>query len=108
VTEFFGPCDQRPVTAHFVVLDGLCVRDDGGVQHGLVFDLAGRLVGLLDDAVDGRALRPAGLLAELLEHLLEPLGLLVGLLEMTFQSGDEIAVGRLFDHFGQRFDDLLF
>jgi hypothetical protein len=59
------------------------------------FDLVGRLVGLLDDAVDGRALRPAGLLAELLEHLLEPLDLLVGPLEMTFQSRDEIAVGRL-------------
>jgi hypothetical protein len=25
VTEFFGPCDQRPVAAQFVVLDGLCV-----------------------------------------------------------------------------------
>jgi hypothetical protein len=56
----------------------------------------------LHDAVDGRELRPAGLLAEILEHLLEPLDLLVGLLEMTFQSGDEIAVGRLFDHLGQR------
>ena len=32
------------------MLDSLCVRDDGRVQHGLVFDLAGCFVGLLDDA----------------------------------------------------------
>ena len=52
-------------------------------------------------------MRPAGLLAELLEHLLKPLDLLVGLFEMAFQPGDEVAVGRLFDHLGKRFDDLL-
>jgi hypothetical protein len=55
----FGPCDQRPVTAHFVVLDGLRIRDDGGIQHRLVLNLAGGLVGLLDDAVDGRTLSSA-------------------------------------------------
>ena len=32
------------------MLDSLCVRDDGRVQHGLVFYLAGCFVGLLDDA----------------------------------------------------------
>jgi hypothetical protein len=78
------------------VLDGLRVRDDGGVQHGLVFDLAGRFIGLLDDAIDGRALRPAGLLAELLKHLLKPLDLLVGLFDMAFQSGDEVAFSIIF------------
>jgi hypothetical protein len=41
--------------------------------------------------IDGMALRPAGLLAELLKHPLKPLDLLVGLFEMTFQSGDVVA-----------------
>ena len=83
MTEFFSPRDQRPLTAHFVVLDGLRVRDDGGVQHCLILDLASRLVGLLIDAVDRWTLRPAGLLAELLEDLLKPLDLLVGLFQMS-------------------------
>jgi hypothetical protein len=51
-------------------------------------------VSSLDDAVDRRTLRPAGLLAELLEHPLKPLDLLAGLFEMAFQPGDEVAVGR--------------
>jgi hypothetical protein len=107
VTEFFSPRDQRPATAHFVVLDGLRVRDDGGVQHCLILDFASCLVGLLIDAVDRRTLRPAGLLAELLEDLLKPLDLLVGLFQMALQSRDQIAVGRLLDHLGQPFNDLL-
>lgn len=44
------------VAAHLVVLDGLYARGDRGVQHGLVLGLACRLVGFLDDAVDGRTL----------------------------------------------------
>ena len=49
----------------------------------------------------------AGLLAELLEHLVKPLDLLVGLLEVALQPRDQVAVGRLLDHLGQRFNDLL-
>jgi len=56
------------------VLDGLSRSDDGGIEYGLVLDLAGDLVGFLDDSVDGRTLRPAGFLAELFERLLKPLG----------------------------------
>jgi hypothetical protein len=78
VTEFFSPCDQGPVAAQFVVLDGLRIGDDGGVQHGFVFDVARGFVRFLDDAVDGRAPGPAGLLAELLENLLKPFDLFVG------------------------------
>ena len=89
------------------MLDSLRVCNDGGVQHGLVLDLAGRLVGLLDDAVDRRTLGPAGLFAKLFEDLLESLDLLVGLFEMALQPGDQIAVGGFFDHLGQRFNDLL-
>jgi hypothetical protein len=76
-------------------------------SHRLVFDLPSGLVGFLDYTIDGRALCPAELLAELLEHLLKPLDLLVRLFEMTLQSGDQVMVGRLLDHFGQRFNDLL-
>src|SRR6478735_5768198 len=75
VAEFFGPCDQRPVAAHFVMFDGLGVCDDGGIQYRLVLDLARGLIGFLDDAVDRRTLRPARLLAELFEHLLKAFNL---------------------------------
>lgn len=91
VTEFFCAYDQRPVTADFAALGGLRVRDDGGVQYGLVFDLAAVSSASLMMPIDGMALRPAGLLAELLKHPLKPLDLLVGLFEMTFQSGDVVA-----------------
>jgi CheY-like chemotaxis protein len=67
------------------VLDGLS-GGDGGIEHGLVIDLAGDLVGV-----------PLGCFAELLEHFLKPLNLLVGLLEMAFQPGDEVAIGCLSD-----------
>jgi hypothetical protein len=89
------------------VPDGLRIGDDGRVQHGLVLDLACGLVGLLDDAVDRGALRPAGLLAELFEHLLKPLDLFVGLFEMVLKAHDKITVGGVVDHFRQRFKDLL-
>ena len=84
MTELFGPSDQRPIAAHFVVLDGLGVGDDSGIEHRLVFDFARRLIGLLDDAVDRWTLRSARLLAELLEGLLKALDLLVGFLKMGF------------------------
>jgi hypothetical protein len=66
------------------VLDGLSGGDDGCIEYGLVLDLAGDLVGLLDDSVDGRTLRAAGFLAKLFERLLKPLDLLVGLFEVGF------------------------
>jgi hypothetical protein len=62
------------------------------IQRALVLDFAGRLIGLLDDAVDRRALRPGGPLAELLEDLLKPLDLLVGLFQVALQARDQIAV----------------
>jgi hypothetical protein len=51
MTELFRPCDQGPVTAHLVVLYGLCIRDDGGIQDRFIFDLAGGFVGFLDNTV---------------------------------------------------------
>lgn len=53
------------------MISGLRIDDDGGVQYGLVVDLACRLLGLLDDAVDDRTIGSTGLLAELLEDLLQ-------------------------------------
>jgi hypothetical protein len=43
VAEFLGSGDQRAVTGDFVVLDGLGVRHDPGIEHRLVVDLARRL-----------------------------------------------------------------
>ena len=107
VAELLGPGYQRPIAANFIVLEGLSGGDDGGIEYGLILDLASDLVGLLDDSVEGRTMRPAGFLAEFFERLLKPLDLLVGLFEMTFQPSDQVTVGRLLDHLGQRFDDLL-
>jgi hypothetical protein len=59
------------------VLNRLRIGDDGCVQHRLVLDFAGGLVGFLNDAVDRRAFRAARLLAELCKGLLEALDLLV-------------------------------
>ena len=50
---------------------------------------------------------PDGCLAELLEDLIQPLDLLVGFFEMSFQTLRQIAVGRLIDHLRQRLGDLL-
>jgi hypothetical protein len=36
-----------------------------------------------------------------------PLNLLVGLLEMVLEARDEVAIGRLIDHLGERLQDLL-
>src|SRR5262245_15580777 len=56
-----GPCDERAVARDLIVLDGLAGRNDGCVQHILVLDLAADILGLIDGAVDRRAVdqRPA-------------------------------------------------
>lgn len=66
------------------MLDGLAMRDDGGVRNSLVLDFAGRLIRLLDQAVGywkGGTLR---FLSELLEHLLKPTDLVARLFQMIF------------------------
>jgi hypothetical protein len=51
-SELPCPGDQAAVARDLVVLDGLRCSDQGGVQDALVLDLAGNLIGFLDDAVD--------------------------------------------------------
>jgi hypothetical protein len=79
VAEFMSPCDERPVTRNFVMLDRLRGTDHGGIEHFLVVDLASNLVGFLDEAVDGGTIRTPRLLAQLLEDRVEPCHLSFGL-----------------------------
>src|SRR5215208_6958017 len=60
VAEFFGPGDQRAVSRDLVMFDRLRTRYDGGVEHGLVVDLARDRVGFLDQAVDRRTVGRLG------------------------------------------------
>src|SRR5215207_8640179 len=55
-TEFLGPGDQAAVPGNLVMLHRLRRRNQGGIEHFLVVDLSGDLVGLVDYAVDRRAL----------------------------------------------------
>jgi len=86
VTKLLGPGDQRAVAGYFIVFDRLRIGDDCGVQHRLVLDLAGRVVGFLDQAVDSGAIGRLRSLAELLEDLIEALNLLVGLFQMVLEA----------------------
>src|SRR3954447_23975063 len=108
VPEFFRPGDQCAVTGDLVMLDGLRGSHDRSVEHGLVLDFARGRVGFLDQAVDRRAVGARGLFAELVEHLLEPLDLLIGFLQMALEALRKIAVGRQVNHLRQRLGDLLF
>ncbi len=99
--EFFGPGDQRAVAAHLVVLDGLRVATMAASSTALSsISPAVSSASLIKPSIAGQC-GSAGLLAELLEHLLEPLDLLVGLFRCDFEARDQIAVGRLLDHLRQ-------
>ena len=50
---------------------------------------------------------PCGFSSKLLEDLIEPRDLVLGLLEMILEALGQIAVGRLLDQLRQRFDDLV-
>jgi len=55
-----GPGDQRAVSRDLIVFDRLRIRHDGGVEYGLVVDLARDRVGFLDQAVDRRTVGRLG------------------------------------------------
>jgi hypothetical protein len=75
----------------------------GDLRRGLL--LAHKLVVLLDDAVDGRALLRFGLLADDLEHVLEVVDVLLGLLEMRLEALLQLRVARLLGELRQRLDE---
>ena len=61
----------------------------------------------LMSAVDRRASHAFRLSAELLKNLIEARNLIFGLLEMVAQALGQIAVCRLVDQLGERFNDLV-
>src|SRR4051794_30165557 len=105
--ELLGPLDQRAVAGNLIVLHGPGGGDQRCVEHLLVVDLAGYVAGLLKDAVDCRAVDLLGFDAVHLEHLLDPLDVAAGLLEMQLEALFQLWIGCLFDHVRQRFLDLL-
>ncbi len=90
------------------MLDGLRTADDGRVQHLLVIDLAGDIVGFPDQAIDRRAVGALRIPAKALKDLLEAADLLFGLGQMIAQAGRKFPVGCLLDHLRQRLHDLVF
>jgi hypothetical protein len=89
------------------MLDRLGVGDDRGIEHGLVLDLAGGLVGFLDQSVDRRAIRSLRLLAELGKYLVEALDLIFGIDDMRLEAGFLIRVGGHVRHFRNGLGELL-
>src|SRR5499426_522433 len=100
--ELVRPGDQAAVARDLVVLDRLRGRNERRVQHRLVGDLAGDVLGFFDDAVDGGTIDTLDVLAEGSEHLLEPLHVVLGLAQMALQPLLELRIARVLDHIGQR------
>ena len=89
------------------MLGGLGGVDEGGIQYHFVGDLAGDLVGFLDDAIDRRAIDRLHRGTMHLEHLLQALHMRLGFIEVSQKSLLELFVGGLFRHFRKRFHQLL-
>jgi hypothetical protein len=69
---------------------------------------SGNVFRFVNDSIDGRAIDPFGLFSEVLEHLFQPLHMIFGLLQVALEAALKLGVRRLFHHFGQRLNDLLF
>jgi hypothetical protein len=69
MAQFFRPSCEGAVAGNLIMLDGLGIGQDGRIQDGLVFDFACCRVGLLDQAIDGRAVGAFRLFSELREAL---------------------------------------
>ena len=105
--ELVRPGDQRAVAGDLVVLDSLRGGDQGGVHDLRIVDVAGDLFGFLDDAVDRRAIDGLGLDVMQLEHLLEPLDVALGFLQVLLEALLQCGVACLADHLRQCLGDLL-
>ena len=68
------------------MLHRLAGGDDRRIEHVLVGNLAGHILGLIDDAVDRRAVHRVGFLAKHLEYLLEALDMALGLPEVGLEA----------------------
>ena len=56
MAELFCPCDQRAVAGDLVVLDCLRVRNDRGIEYGLVLDVAcGLSASLIRPSIAGQS-----------------------------------------------------
>jgi hypothetical protein len=80
--EFIRPSNQSAITRDLIVLDRLCGADDGGIENLLVGDLAGNIVRFRNETVDRGTLHALRLLAEFLEHLVEPRDLILRFFEV--------------------------
>ena len=89
------------------MLGGLRGVDQCRIQHRFVRDLAGGLIGFLDDAVDGGTVDRLRLGPMHLEHLFEALNVRFGFIEMGQETLLELLVCRLLGHFRKRFHKLL-
>src|ERR1700751_4368301 len=69
--EPLRPRDQRAVAGDLIMLDRLRGGDDRGVEHLVVGNLAGHVLGFLDDAVDRRTVDAFRVRAVQPEYLLE-------------------------------------
>jgi hypothetical protein len=90
------------------VLDLLGGGDEGGIQGGGVPLHLQDLAAFLDDAFHALALLAFGLVPALLEDLLQPLELGLGLLEVLLERLLQVWRVRRALHLGERAQDLLF
>jgi len=105
--ELLRPGPDAAVAGHLVVLDLLGGGDQAGVEDlglGLGVD---EFLTLLGDALETLAGLLLGAGAELLEGLLQPRHLVLGLLEVLGEALAQLLVAGRLDHLGQGLEDLM-
>ena len=75
------------------MLGALCRRNDGGIHHDVLELLAQSLRAFFHDARHSRARLRADALIEVLEHLLEPRHVLLGLIEVRVECIAQLRAG---------------
>ena len=89
------------------MLDSLRRGDERGVENRFVLDLAGHILGLVDDAVDGGTIHHLGLFAMQPEDLFHTHHVVFGLAQMRLEILLELRIACLLDHLWQGLHDLL-
>src|SRR5216684_5469467 len=90
--ELLGPGDQGAIARDLIVLDGLRRGDHGRIENVLVVDVADDVIRLLQDAVDRRTIHRFHRLPFELEYLLEPLHVVLGLVQVRLEALFELGV----------------